>query len=287
MKKIFLLLNIFALCLLASCNPNEYAKFNDKDAFVAFGSSTYSVSEDGGSIKIPVTLASVAGLEATVTVSGVDVTAKSGVNYTVKNGGKLLFNSETRTAEVEVEIVNVPGVYTGDIQFNLTFSDLGGVNAGKANTATVTILDLDHPLSYILGTYDVTYYNTTGGPLQTNIVVKKDDSDISKVWVRNLFCNTGWDIEQTKMYGIVDTEANTITFPIWQMVEYKYSGIDVYLVGMDWDGNYYDAGNLVVYIEDGGKTLKFNDEVGPCIYIDGMGFGARTFPGAVGVKVGE
>mgnify|MGYP003289131660 CR=1 FL=1 len=61
MKKIFLLVNIFALCLLASCNKNEFATFDDKDAFVAFGKASYAISEDGGSLTIPVTLASVAG----------------------------------------------------------------------------------------------------------------------------------------------------------------------------------------------------------------------------------
>ena len=47
MKKIFLLLNIFAVCLLASCNKNEFATFDDKDAFVAFGKASYAIAEDG------------------------------------------------------------------------------------------------------------------------------------------------------------------------------------------------------------------------------------------------
>ena len=203
MKKIFLLLNIFAVCLLASCNKNEFATFNDKDAFVAFGKASYAIAEDGTSLTIPVTLASVAGIETTVTVSGVDGTAVNGVDYAVKNGGNLVFNAQTRTANVEIEIFNRPGEYTGDISFTLQFSNLGGVNAGFQSTTTITIQDNDHPLSPILGTYNVTGTSYFNGPTNTYMVFEKDATDETKVWIRNLFCNPGFDIAETALYGVV------------------------------------------------------------------------------------
>ena len=81
MKKIFLLLNIFALCFLASCNPNEYAKFDDKDAFVAFGGATYSINENGGVLEVPVTLASVKGIETMLKLDSIIIANSSIMPY--------------------------------------------------------------------------------------------------------------------------------------------------------------------------------------------------------------
>ncbi len=277
MKKIFLLFNIFALCLLAACNPNEYASFDDADAFVAFDGASFSISEKGGTLSVPVTLASVAGIETTVTVSGVDGTAKSGVNYNIKNGGKITFNSSTRTANVEIEIIDLAGEYTGDLAFSLEFSDLGGVNAGQKRTASVTIQDLDHPLSPILGTYTATTASGRGDFTWT-VTLAKDASDETKVWIHDLdpyFASYGYIAAQgyNKIYGVVNSDMTKISIPSGQAVGYSsvafvicdnyeavYSGniemaIDlenntisvVGMWGIDEDGwwNYYDETVLV------------------------------------------
>jgi len=56
-----------AASILASCDKNEPSKFNDKDAFVAFDKTSLTLSEGSEDVlKIPVTLASVAGLEETI-----------------------------------------------------------------------------------------------------------------------------------------------------------------------------------------------------------------------------
>lgn len=283
MKKIFLLFNIFALCLLAACNPNEYAVFDDNDAFVAFDGASYSISEQGGSISIPVTLASVKGIETTVTVSGVDGTAASGRNYNVKNGGKLMFNANTRTAYVEVEIIDLAGDYTGDLKFTLSFSDLGGVNAGYRSTVTVTIQDEDHPLSAILGTYNVSGESYFNGPTNTYMVFEKDAVDETKVWIRNLFCNPGWDIPETALYGVVNSDMTAITVPLGQTTEYQHSGASVYLFGVDADLNIYDAGNMIISIVNGGAGIELN-ELAPALYIDGAGYVNVMLPPVTGVK---
>jgi len=286
MKKIFLLLNIFALCILASCDKNEFAKFNDKDAFVAFGKASYAITEDGAHLSIPVTLASIAGIETSVTVSGVDGTAVSGVDYSINNGGVLNFNAQSRTASVEIDIINRAGEYTGDLVFTLQFSNLGSVQAGAQSTATVIIQDNDHPLSFILGTYNVTGTSYFNGPTSTYMTFSKDEKDETKVWIRNLFCNPGWDIETTALYGVVSTDMTTITIPLGQSTEYTYSGASVYLLGCDADLNTYDSGNIIVNIKDGGNTLEFAD-LGPALYIDGAGYVNVMLPGIVGTKAGN
>lgn len=284
MKKIILLLNIFALCLLASCNPNKLAEFDDKDAFVAFNGANYNISEDGGSIKIPVTLASAKGLDATVTVAGVDGTAKAGVDFSVATSS-LQFNATERTAYVEVNIVNRPGEYTGDLSFQLKFADLGGVNAGFQSTTTITINDLDHPLSFILGDYTASGVSYWDGPINWTMTLKKDAADDSKVWFFNLFGNSGWAADDTMFYGVVNPEKTTITIPLGQTSEYKYSnGKPLILLGLTSDLYGYDAGNIIVTIKDDGKNLDFGQEFGFWIQIVDTGNIAIVLPGITATK---
>lgn len=263
MKKIFLLLNIFALCLLAACNPNEYAVFDDKDAFVAFDGASYSISEQGGTLSVPVTLASVKGIDATVTVSGVDGTARSGVNYNIKNGGKITFNSTTRTAYVEIEIVDLAGEYTGDLSFKLEFSDLGSVNAGQKRTASVTIQDLDHPLSPIIGTYSATEADFWGTEYSWNIQLVKDASDVTKVWIYDLepyFASYGYvaSVGYNIFYGVVNSDMTEIAIPLNQGIGYN----DVALSGSDADDNNVFEGSLIMHIDLEAKTLTIDEPWG-------------------------
>ncbi len=284
MKKIILLLNVFALCLLASCNPNKIAEFDDKDAFVAFGGANYAISEDGASIKVPVTLASVKGLETTVTVEGVDGTAKAGVDYNLATSS-LQFNSTTRTAYVEVNIINRPGEYTGDLNFTLKFSNLGGVNAGFQSTTTVTINDLDHPLSFILGEYTASGVSYWDGPITWTMTLKKDPTDDSKVWFDNIFGNASWAGDDTMFYGVVSPDKTTITIPLGQTSEYTYSnGKPLILLGLTSDLYGYDSGNVIVTIKDEGKNLDFGKEYGFWVQIIDTGNIAIVLPGITATK---
>lgn len=284
MKKIILLLNVFALCLLASCNPNKIAEFDDKDAFVAFGGANYAITEDGTSIKVPVTLASVKGLDATVTVEGVDGTAKAGVDYNIATSS-LQFNSTTRTAYVEVSIINRPGEYTGDLNFTLKFSNLGGLNAGFQSTTTITINDLDHPLSFILGEYTASGVSYWDGPITWTMTLKKDPADDSKVWFDNIFGNASWAGDDTMFYGVVSQDKTTITIPLGQTSEYTYSnGKPLILLGLTSDLYGYDSGNVIVTIKDDGKNLDFGKEYGFWVQIVDTGNIAIVLPGITATK---
>ena len=284
MKKIILLLNIFALCLFASCSSNEYVTFDDANAFVAFGGASYAISEEGGSLQIPVTLASVKGIATTVTVEGVDDKAKSGKDYVITDG-TLEFNADNRTAYVEVKIINRPGEYTGDMSFTLKFSDLGGVNAGFQSTTTITINDLDHPLSFILGdwTFSGTKYPST--PTSWTTTILKDAEDDSKVWFYDLMGNPGWAGMDIIYYGVVNPEKTMITIPLGQESEYKYGGTTpVTLFGLAADLNGYDTGNIVVTIEEDGKKLNFGNDYGMWFYIVGAGSIGTYLPGITAVR---
>ncbi len=257
MKKIFLLLNVFALCLLAACNPNEYATFDDKDAFVAFDGASYSVKEDVGVVKVPVTLASVAGLEKNVTVVAVDGTAKSGVDFNLKNGGVLSFNNQTRTAYVEIEVINRTGEYTGDLNLTLKFGDLGGVNAGTRSSVSVTIQDLDHPLSPILGTYTATT-DSGRGAFTWTVTLEKDPSDVTKIWILDLdpyFASYGYvsSVGYNTFYGVVNSDMTQIALPSGQAVGYQSVAV---VICDNYEAVY--SGNIMMNIDVENKTISID-----------------------------
>ena len=105
---------------LASCDKNEPNVFDDKDAFVAFDVVTASYEEDSVSFKVPVTLASVKGLEETVKfeiVTPEEKGAVADVNYKLlTTTGVLTFDAEHRTQHIEFETMT-DGEYTGDLKF--------------------------------------------------------------------------------------------------------------------------------------------------------------------------
>ena len=80
-----------AVSFAAACNPNRLPEFDDKDAFAAFEKTTYSVEETSGSLAIPVTIASVNPMSASVTyeVDAENSTAKEGVDYTLEDNTSL------------------------------------------------------------------------------------------------------------------------------------------------------------------------------------------------------
>lgn len=271
MKKILIFLNtiILASFLLGSCNPNKYATFDDADAFVAFDISKTSVKENAGFVEIPVTLASVAGVSTTISCTTTDGTAKKGIDYQIEGDGTLTFDSQNRTQKLKIRIIDRPGLYTGDLTFTVGLSSTGSVNSGAANTCDITISDLDHPLSPILGTYTATGAHPVNGPVTWQMELRKDATDVSKVWFYNIANLGNWVGDDIMYYGIVDKDLTTITIPIGQESEYKYSnGNAVTLFGIDANSDSIEEGNIIVSIQENGHKLSFPDSGVWCYIID-------------------
>lgn len=283
MKKILLYLSITAVAALAaSCTLNDDPVFNDADAFVAFDKAAVSCKETDGEVSVSVTLASVKGIATTISYEAVDGTAIAGVNYDLADGaGTLTFSPEARTQTIKVKIYDPEviyfedgtrdkGAYTGDLKFSLKFKSTGDVNSSADNTCTVTIADLDHPLSALLG--DWTFTADCRGTISSwPCEIKKDDSDDHMIWFYDLvyFSRSGWDGWDISYYGIVDEEKKTITIPLGQESEYTYSnGNHVTLYSVDADFEYiYDTGSVsatIIYDAAGHATgLEFNLDDSP------------------------
>ena len=286
----FLLAGAFAL---ASCDKNEPNVFDDKDAFVAFDavSVTYAedYSKDGATFKIPVTLASVKGVEETVKFEVVTPEQKgavAGVNFElVTTTGVLSFDAEKRTQYIEFKTLT-DGEYTGDLKFSVKLLPSETLPVGSESECTVTISDIDHPLTFMLGSYTATGVNYWNGPTTWTMTFYKDAEDDHKVWIDNLFEKEGWAGDDTRYYGIVSDDNTTLNIPFGQTSEYKYSnGKPITLLGFDGEDG-YDTGSVdAKIIIDGAKvTIDFGTEWGFWVWIEGAGNLNIVSPGITAVK---
>ena len=266
--------------MLASCDKNEPNVFDDKDAFVAFDAVSVSYNEDysneGATFKIPVTLASVKGLEETVkfeVVTPEQKAAVAGVNYELlTTTGVLSFDAENRTQYIEFKTMP-DGEYTGDLKFSVKLLASETLAVGAESECTVTIADIDHPLTFMLGSYTATGVNYWNGHTTWAMTFYKDAEDDHKVWIDNLFEKASWAAEDTRYYGIVSDDNTTLNIPFGQTSEYTYSnGKPVTLLGFDGEDG-YDTGSVDVnIIVDGTKvTLDFGTEWGFWVWIEGVG----------------
>ena len=265
MKKFLTYFSIVALAAFAaSCNLNDNPVFNDDDAFVAFDSPSASCNETDGEISIPVTLASVQGIATTISYEAVDGTAKAGTNFDLVDGsGTLTFTEKERTQYIKVKIYDPEvsysddgeregGRYTGDLKFSLKFKSTGSVNSGADNSCTVTINDLDHPLSAILGNWTLSGVDH-GNDASWTCEFMKDPDDDHMIWFSDLvnFIRPGWKGTDMIYYGIVSDDLTTITVPLGQESEYTYSNgkhVTLFAVDADFD-NIYDSGNIVATVQ--------------------------------------
>ena len=279
---------------LASCDKNEPNVFDDKDAFVAFDavSVTYAedYSKDGATFKIPVTLASVKGLEETVKFEVVTPEQKgavAGVNFELlTTTGVLSFDAENRTQYIEFKTMT-DGEYTGDLKFSVKLLPSETLPVGSESECTVIISDIDHPLTFILGDFTASGTDYWDGPASWTITIHKDAEDDHKVWIDNLFNNPGWIDPRCRFYGVVNDEKTTITIPFGQEAEYKHSnGMPLILLGLDNDLYGHDTGSVDVSISvDGANvSLDFGDEYGFWTQIKDTGNIGIILPGITAVK---
>lgn len=290
MKSIKYIITIISAALaIASCDINKAEVFDDKDAFVGFDVSSVSFAENAKDVvRIPVTLASVKGLEENIRfeiVSPEVKGAKEGVNFElVTKSGVLSFDSENRTQYIELKGI-YDGVYTGDLSFSIVLKDGESVPAGSDNTCNVKISDVDHPLAAILGEYTMNGTQYPNSPVSGIMEIRKDAEDPTVVWFYNLMLNSGWAADDTMYYGIVNADKTEISIPLGQESEYKYSnGNAVSLWGLSTDLESVESGNYIIKINtnaNGGIELEFEKELGLWFYIIDAGSLRTMMPGSI------
>ena len=207
--------------LFASCQSVDLPTFSEEDTFVALQAKSFSVAENAGSeFKIPVNLVAISARDLTVNFE-IDTTAYAGVNaakpgvhYNLKNADKTLtFSSEGEMVQyIVIEPIDNPD-YEGDVKFDIKLSTTD-CNLGANYTATVTIVDDDHPLAAagILGTYRVvgqSPFSNLPGPFNWTCVVQSDPDFENRVWFSQIAPDAGFT--QAAVMGTVSDDMSTIT----------------------------------------------------------------------------
>jgi hypothetical protein len=260
------------IILLASCNLNNPPAFDDKDAFVAFDKLSINAPEEGGILKVPVSLVSLAGLDGTVDyeIDAEATKAQEGINYRLLNSSRTLtFSKDAPTQYIEIDIIN-NDIFTGDLPLTLKLTS-SSRDIGANSTCRVVIIDDEHPLMMLFGTYTgkyISYWEAT--EYDADITISKDDADPFKVWIDNIdpyFASYGYvaSAGYNHFYGIVNEEKTEIHIPVGQ--DLGYSSEKIVIAGIDDPDP--DAGNeigsggyITVEILDGGARLKFPNAFG-------------------------
>lgn len=216
-KNTTIVLAALAAVALASCN-NDQPEFNDKDAFVSFTDTKASIDENKATLEIPVQLSSLKGKEGSVDFEiTADKTAPAveGTNYTVANATRTLtFTKESNVQNIKLNIIDLAGTFTGDLRLNIKLKNAQGVNLGAESSFDVTIVDLDHPLAFMLGTFRASGESNFNGATTWNVEIKKDDSDVNKVWIYNIL--PAGTSDKYPVYGTVNEDKTELRIPVGQ-----------------------------------------------------------------------
>ena len=271
MKNIFKLFAIgLILAVAVSCDINKTPEFSPCDSFVAFDKLSFTVNEDHGTLTIPVTIASVQPVQATVSYAVTDSTAKAGVNFTLKDESAILnFDGKTRTQNIVIDITDYDQ-YTGALIFTIELISAGTLDIGANSVCTVKIVDLDHPLASVIGEYSATA-DGPGISAPWDMRISTDDEDDTMVWV-DYICPfaSQYPTYNWSVYGNVSADLKTITFPLGQELEdgMIFAGAAVTSSG---SYNLTDEGNIVFELQDDG-TWKTED--GYALFDGGLYYGA-------------
>ncbi len=220
MNKIYkFLAAALALSAMFACSKlNETPSFDDSKAFAAFDVTSMTVNENVGTVRIPVTVASVEPKSVAVAYTVEDGTAKAGVNYSlVDESAVLAFDGKARTMYIELNITNLAGEYTGDVSFTVSLVKPGSMDLGASSKCTVRISDLDHPLADILGTYVVTATDFAQGDVSWEMTLSKDENDVTVVWI-DYVCPLAKSGAMS-VYANVSDDHKTISIPCGQQTE--------------------------------------------------------------------
>lgn len=283
-----LLLGFVSLAVLASCQGlNTLPKFEESESFASFTKAAFALNEDKGQVIIPVEIASLAPVKTTVSYKINEGTAKAGVNYKDTNPDAVLtYDGSTRSQNIVIDIINLAGEYTGDLKFSISLESATGLKLSAEKECTVTIYDLDHPLSAILGTYTGSAMDV-GGEVTWTLNLTKDPSDVTILWCDALCPLQGSTASLLPVYANVTQDEATglyqISFPGGQEIgEYSGEGVmklvECYIEG----GNYMiDSGVNIVYDQTptGFESLQGVGFVNNYLWYNAFLLGDRTQAG--------
>jgi len=248
MKKIYTILTGVALiAALASCDRKEEFK---TVPFARLGGTDYSINENGGVLRIPVSVYDNDGGSGSVTFVVKDGTAVEGTDYTVTPASGVFNFTGNGTQYIEISVIDRAGVFTGNLNLTASLTGVSGdLTLSPVTDCSITIADLDHPLADILGAYTATGYGYNFGNFSYTLHLDNDPDDITKVWCDWImpFWYNYKSYGDGAVYGIVSEDHSTITFPVPQTTTMNVGYGNQELYGCHYDGGYYIDEDDIVF----------------------------------------
>lgn len=271
---------------LAACN--QKAEFQSA-SYVAFSASTVEVSEDAGYIDIPVYAYTLKDdgtsffprgdkANTVVTFEVVPGSAQESVNYTVEPATMVLSFNEKSEATLRVNVIrSAEGVIddTKDLTIRLT-SATNGYDLGGMREVKVNIMDADHPLAYMFGTYEceglTNPLSGTTGSLQ--LTVAPVSGNYSAVSITGFAPTAESQLKLNPVIGTVSGQVLSVTNgQILGTYEAAEASVEFYAVSsFGSDGSIYVAQSLTFDIAEDGSSITcspFGYIVG---YVDSEGY---------------
>ena len=235
--------------LFASCQSVETPMFSDKDAFVAFEKQKINVVKNANrEIRIPVSLVSVGGFDATVdfeidtvAYANTGTGAKEGVNYILKNTSKTLtfIKGEQMTDYIVIEPIN----FTSDVDvtFDIKLVSLkGDCKFGAYSKMAVSIGD------GLAGTYKASAPSPFIG--QENVVntwtceVRKDLSNKNMIWFSQLVPSASGAV-YNEIAGEMNDAHTTVAIGAGEFGTWEYND-EEYVLQLDFNGAISTTGQI-------------------------------------------
>ncbi len=227
LKKIILHITyLILISSLFSCGEQDEQLFNDKDAFFAFENSAIASSENSEDIiSIPLYLAksqALGDVRFGVVTEGYDNPAIEGVDYNfITTEYTVSFNGMYH-ASIDIELINNNEI-DGDKRFKLVLdSNTIGASHGMANGDNsefeITIIDDEHPLAPILGSYTLHWDSPWNGNdlEEENQIFSVEGSSTEVDIVLGYYRDHGDFAQCTKVRGVVDMDALTLSIAVDQ-----------------------------------------------------------------------
>lgn len=264
---------LIGLSMFTSCDDtNEPIILQDGDKFIAFENSTATVLEEGDKVGILVYIAGVSGNGGSVNFE-FDTTdfanpAIQGVDFSVVNTDQTLnFASTYGYDTIWIQPID-NDIYDKDKKVSIILSNpTNDFNLGANYSLTLTVVDNEHPLSLVIGSYTATATSYFNGGETWTVSTYPDPDDETVLWFIDLV-NQGTNLD---VFGVVDLDAMTVELPvgqdIWESASqpailsgfYGPSGADEIPTGGVITGTIDASGNITILDEFGSALTGAND----------------------------